>query len=222
MGSLGVADLAEDAGVKHIVRPTPFIVDESCNSNRAVLRRAFQVLQPRQQASKISGLRKTGNTDMTSRDLRGCCLSASAYASRILYLAFNARSRFQQAWRMHVAQQSTSARRARDSVHHLLPSGSSQVSGHIMSCSRAVDVSVESSLLHVAVEVGTLRRALLYCCELAEAAPQDAEPFCAPVPVSGKLSSAAGRHLSCFSCVVAFLKTKAACLSKLFQRLLGV
>ena len=38
---------------------------------------------------------------------------------------------------------------------------------------RSLGVSVESSLLHLTLEVGTLRRALLYCCELAEATPAD-------------------------------------------------
>ena len=38
---------------------------------------------------------------------------------------------------------------------------------------RSLGVAVESSLLHLTLEIGTLRRALLYCCELAEATPAD-------------------------------------------------
>jgi len=39
-----VDDLAEEADVKQILRPTPLIVDEACHSSRASQQRAFQVL----------------------------------------------------------------------------------------------------------------------------------------------------------------------------------
>ena len=72
---------------------------------------------------------------------------------------------------MHVAQKSTLTRRARDSMHHMLLTANSQVSGHLVAASRTIDVSVDSSLLHVTLEIGFLQRLLLYCCELAEANP---------------------------------------------------
>ena len=75
---------------------------------------------------------------------------------------------------MQVAQHSTRVRRARDSVHHMLLTSNSQLSGHIINCSEALEVSMESSLLRVALGIGTLRRALLYTCELAEAQPAEA------------------------------------------------
>ena len=43
IGCFGVEDLAEEADVRHIITPTPLIVDEGCNSSRASLQRAFQV-----------------------------------------------------------------------------------------------------------------------------------------------------------------------------------
>lgn len=72
---------------------------------------------------------------------------------------------------MHVAQKSVATRRARDSMHHMLLTANSQLSGHIVACSKYVDVSVDSSLLHLTLEIGFMQRFLLYCCELAEAKP---------------------------------------------------
>jgi len=43
-----------------------------------------------------------------------------------------------QAWRMHTAQGSTKVRRARDSMHHMLLTANSQLSGHIVTCSRSL------------------------------------------------------------------------------------
>ena len=65
-------------------------------------------------------------------------------------------------------------------MHHLLPIGQSQVSGHIVSCSRHVAASIESSLLQVAIEVGTLRRWLMYCCKIAEATPEEEDLASSP------------------------------------------
>ena len=56
-------------------------------------------------------------------------------------------------------------------MHHMLLTANSQLSGHMVACSKAVEVSVDSSLLHLTLEIGFLQRLLLYCYELAEAAP---------------------------------------------------
>lgn len=76
-----------------------------------------------------------------------------------------------QAWRMHVAQKSGAARRARDSMHHMLLTTNSQVSGHVRTSSKSVSTTIDTSLLHLTLEIGFLQRLLLYCCELAEARP---------------------------------------------------
>lgn len=76
-----------------------------------------------------------------------------------------------QAWRMYVAQKAHSNKRARDSVHHMLLTADSQLSGHMVACSRSVATFLDSSFLHLTLEIVTLQRALLYCCELVEAKP---------------------------------------------------
>ena len=101
-----------------------------------------------------------------------------------------------QAWRMHVAQKSTLTRRARDSMHHMLITANSQLSGHIVAGAKAIDVSIDSSLLHMTLEIGFLQRLLLYCCELAEAKPvEDAtELRSQPSKLGGSLLSYLHAH----------------------------
>lgn len=43
IGSWAVEDLAEEAAVKEVIRPTPLVIDEACSSSRAIQQRVFQV-----------------------------------------------------------------------------------------------------------------------------------------------------------------------------------
>ena len=61
-------------------------------------------------------------------------------------------------------------------MHHMLLTANSQLSGHLVATSKAIEVSVDSSLLHLTLEIGFLQRLLLYCYELAEAAPNAEVP----------------------------------------------
>lgn len=72
---------------------------------------------------------------------------------------------------MRAAQKTSSARRARDSMHHLLLTCESQFSGHIVQSSKELSVSIDNSMLHLTLDIESLRMALLYCCELVEAKP---------------------------------------------------
>lgn len=75
-------------------------------------------------------------------------------------------------------------------MHHMLLTTNSQLSGHIVACSKSIEVSVDSSLLHLTLEIGFLQRLLLYCYELAEAAPvaDVAELSASNTPAFGEVS----------------------------------
>ena len=90
-----------------------------------------------------------------------------------------------------MAQKSSSTRRARDSMHHMLLTANSQLSGHVVACSKDIQVSVDSSLLHLTLEIGFLQRLLLYCYELAEEAPvtEVTELSACNTPAFGETSS---------------------------------
>ena len=77
-----------------------------------------------------------------------------------------------QGWRMRAAQKSSSARRAQDSMNHLLLTCESQLSGHIISSDKHLTMSFENSLLHTTLDIESMRLVLLYCCEIIEAKPQ--------------------------------------------------
>lgn len=78
---------------------------------------------------------------------------------------------FMQGWRSRAAQKSSSARRARDSLNHLLITCDSQLSGHVVSSNSELSANIENSLLHMTLDIDSMRMALLYCCELIEATP---------------------------------------------------
>ncbi|DBA93880.1 TPA: hypothetical protein ACH3X3_013925 [Trebouxia sp. C0006] len=80
--------------------------------------------------------------------------------------------RFFEVWRAHTAQHASKSRRACNFPQHLLITSSAQFSGHIIVANQDVIATVHGSFLCAWLEIGMLRRALMYLCELRQAKPR--------------------------------------------------
>ncbi|KAL0042783.1 hypothetical protein WJX79_011021 [Trebouxia sp. C0005] len=80
--------------------------------------------------------------------------------------------RFFEVWRAHTAQHASKSRRACNFPQHLLITSSAQFSGHIIVAKQDVIATVHGSFLCASLEIGMLRRALMYLCELRQAKPR--------------------------------------------------
>ena len=82
--------------------------------------------------------------------------------------------RFFESWRLATARTSRRSRRASECMQHLLTTAGSQLSGHFSLAPQDVQLTLHGSFFCAALEVGTVRRALLYLCELQLAQPRTA------------------------------------------------
>ena len=82
--------------------------------------------------------------------------------------------RFFESWRLATARTSRRSRRAGECMQHLLTTAGSQLSGHFSLAPQEVQLTLHGSFFCAALEVGTVRRALLYLCELQLAQPRTA------------------------------------------------
>ena len=82
--------------------------------------------------------------------------------------------RFLESWRLATARTSRRSRRAGECMQHLLTTAGSQLSGHFSLAPQDVNLTLHGSFFCAALEVGTVRRALLYLCELQLAQPRTA------------------------------------------------
>ncbi|KAL3140964.1 hypothetical protein ABBQ32_005486 [Trebouxia sp. C0010 RCD-2024] len=80
--------------------------------------------------------------------------------------------RFFEVWRSHTAQHASKSRRACNFPQHLLITSSAQFSGHVIVGKQDVIATIHGSFLCASLEIGMLRRALMYVCELRQAKPR--------------------------------------------------